>query len=128
MPSDEKQADAKPHISDGLKAAADTTKQIITLASGIVALTVTFAKEFKPANSELTVPYELKAAWVFYGLSLLLGVAVLLAITGSLANPAHPNAQAGAMGSNVRIPSFLMIACFVIAFALTIAAGFSVVR
>lgn len=36
-----------PQGTEGLKSAADSAKPVITLSSGIVALTVAFAKEFK---------------------------------------------------------------------------------
>ena len=49
---------------EGLKAAADLTKQIITLATGVAGLTVTFAKEFK-RGTDLPSPLALQLSWVF---------------------------------------------------------------
>lgn len=116
-------------IADGLKAAADAAKQVITLASGIAALTITFAKEFKPPDARLlAVPWQLKVAWLLYGATVFFGVWILYAISGSLANPNDPNAKLGPMGSNVRFPSMAMLICFVTALSLTIAAGFSIVH
>jgi hypothetical protein len=116
-------------VVEGLKASADAAKQVIALASGIVALTITFAKEFKPPEAKLlTVPCQMKLAWILYGATVFFGVWTLLAISGSLSDPAHPSAKLGPMGSNVRIPSFLMLLCFVAALGLTIAAGFSIVH
>lgn len=113
--------------TDGLKAAADTTKQIITLSTGIIALTVTFAKEFKPANTDLTVPASLEYAWLFFGLCLLFGVWTLMAITGSLSQVDMDGQARDANTSNIRIPSVLMILCFLVGVTLTILAGRTVV-
>ena len=112
-------------VTEGLKSAADSAKQVITLSSGVVALTVTFAKEFKGPGT-LTVLWELKLAWIFYGLTVLFGVWTLLAITGSLSSSDQSNK--GAMGCNVRLPGILMVLSFLSAFGLTIYAGFSIVR
>jgi hypothetical protein len=50
--------------AEGLKSAADATKQIMTLSTGITALTVTFAKEFKTGNALSArlkmIPFDLK--------------------------------------------------------------------
>jgi hypothetical protein len=113
---------------EGLKAAQETTKQILTLATGIATLTVTFAKEFKPADESLHVPLTLEVAWFFFAVSVLFGLWTLLAIVGAHNQLDQRNGSADAMASNIRVPALLMIVAFAVAFVLTLVAGGSVVR
>ncbi len=113
---------------EGLKAAHETTKQILTLATGIATLTVTFAKEFKPSGENLHVPITLEVAWLFYAVSVLFGLWTLLAIVGAHNLLDQGKGSVDAMASNVRIPALLMIVAFALAFVLTLVAGGSVVR
>jgi hypothetical protein len=73
--------------SEGLKAAADTTKQIITLSTGVIALTVTFLEKIvqpvAPSGSR-SVPWTIFGAWIVFGLAIVAGVATLGAVSGSL--------------------------------------------
>ena len=124
--------------SEGLKAAADTTKQIITLSTGVIALTVTFLeKVLQPsAGTMRSVPWSMFGAWIFFGLAILLGVATLGAITGSLnaldrkqnglpvAEVEQKAIESLANGRNVRIPASAMALLFLAAMALTIVTGF----
>jgi len=101
--------------------AADLTKQLITLSTGIVTITLLLSKD-------LTAPRWLAvAAWTFYLLSTVFGLWALMALTGTLAplkkNPARPaNAehQEFEIGRNVRIPSTLQVLIFGIATLLTL--------
>ena len=63
--------------------AADSTKLLITLSTGIIALTITFSKDF--IGSEVTYPiWPLITAWILYFLSVLFGIFTMLSLTGSL--------------------------------------------
>ncbi|MCU0983756.1 MAG: hypothetical protein MUC89_02285 [Acetobacteraceae bacterium] len=118
-----------PASREGLKSAYETCRQVITLATGIATVTVTFAKEFKPAGmAELAVPWSLQVAWGLYGLAVFFGLWAMLAITGSHNALDQGRGTTDAMASNIRIPSILMLATFVSAFALTLAAGAAIVR
>lgn len=112
----------------GLDAAFDCMKHITTLCTGIIALTVTFAKEFKPEGSDLAVPFELKIAWGVFTLSLILSLWSLLAITGSLNLVDKDPTQNDAMTSSIRIPSGSAILCFLIGVALTVYAALTITR
>ena len=123
---------------EGLKSAADTTKQIITLATGVIALTVTFLEKIvQPQTSAArAVPWTLFGAWILFGLAILFAVITLGAITGSLdaldrkqnglSTTASQDAAIGSLAncSNVRIPAVIMSFVFVGGMALTIATGF----
>jgi len=126
--------------SEGLKSVADTTKQIITLATGVLALTVTFLEKIvqPTATSAKHIPWPLFGAWVAFGLSIVASVAVLMAVSGSLdAMDRRMNGQelkdyqAKAVdelsnGANVRIPGLLMMIFFVLAMFLTVWTGIAV--
>lgn len=129
--------------AEGLKAAADTTKQIITLSTGVIALTITFLeKVIQPAtpSAARAVPWSMFAAWILFGLAILFGVVTLGAITGTLnALDRQQNGQtlnaaqtaavnSLAQGTNVQGPAFVMYGAFLSALAFTIWTGFAVMR
>lgn len=70
--------------------AQDVTKQVLTLATGIIAVTITFFKDFA-----LHAPGAAKAlmawSWVLYLASVIFGLWTLLALTG----PFSLSGQAG---------------------------------
>ncbi|HMT09450.1 MAG TPA: hypothetical protein PKA82_15725 [Pyrinomonadaceae bacterium] len=71
--------------------AADVTKQLITLASGIIAFTVTFNKDLLKGLN-VGASYEsivlIAFSWSFFLFSIISGIVVLLALTGELQPPA----------------------------------------
>lgn len=109
---------------DGLKAAADTAKQFISLSTGVVALTITFADKFSPESAEqLAVPLTLKLSWLAYGLSIIFGVATLMAITGTINQIDLGQENPGVNAQNIRIPALVMVLSFLVGLGLTISAG-----
>jgi hypothetical protein len=123
---------------EGLKAALETTKQIITLSIGVITLTVTFLEKIvqPTAIGARHVPATLKAAWICFGLAIGFAVWTLMAITGSMnsldrqARGLTMNedqkraAEALADGGNIQIPALMMLLLFAAGAALTIATGF----
>jgi hypothetical protein len=91
----------------GLERAYETTKQVVTLSSGIIAFTVTFAKEF-PGG----VPWSLRISWVLYCLSVMLGVWTLLAITGTF-DELDRGVESNPARANIRLPAMLMVLTFI---------------
>ena len=63
--------------------AADLTKQLITLSTGIITLTVTFSKDVFGAASSAELGW-LVATWVLFFLSIVFGLLTLMALTGNL--------------------------------------------
>lgn len=93
--------------------ASETTKQLLTLSTGIIALTITFAKDIL-----ISVPFSAKVflmlAWIVYVFSLLFGLLTLMALTGELQPPPPKEVAAAAdaekddkaaNGAEPRIPS-----------------------
>jgi hypothetical protein len=108
--------------------ASDLSKQLITLSTGIIALTITFAKDIlgpakKPANFLLLI------SWICYLLSIVFGIWCLMALTGTLAPiDSGDGKQALELGFNVRLPSSLQIITFIVATSLVVVFGGTYLR
>src|SRR5438093_11141888 len=105
--------------------ASDSTKQLTTLATGIVTLMITFSKDIVGGKPGLWPRLILAVAWFIYLLSIGFGIQTLLALTGTL-EPVGPQAQtckASIRGANVTIPSACQIVTFLIATLLTVVFG-----
>ena len=63
--------------------AADLTKQLITLSTGIITLTVTFSKDVFGAASSAELGW-LVVTWFLFFVSIVLGLLTLMALTGNL--------------------------------------------
>ncbi len=63
--------------------AADLTKQLITLSTAIITLTVTFSKDII-GKIDSSNRYLLLLSWIFFIISILLGLLTLMALTGNL--------------------------------------------
>jgi hypothetical protein len=98
--------------------ASDTSKQLITLATGLLALEITFAKDVI-VKLDAAAKCLIGTSWVLLLLSVIAGVWTLLALTGSLAQTSAPTAQS-IFGLNVRIPAILQILLFLGGLILTV--------
>lgn len=123
---------------EGLKAAQETTKQIIALSTGVIALTITFLEKIVQPDASIprSFPWTLKGGWICFGLAILFAMWTLMAITGTLNALDRKELKLSldddqtratnelAHGSNVRIPSMLMLFFFLVATSFTIGTGF----
>lgn len=105
-------------IKTAFEFARDTTNQLITLATGIIAIEITFAHDFVKSVAPEARRYAL-FSWLAFLLSVFFGVWTLLALTGTL-EPKQPTVAISIRGRNIRIPSALQIILFLIGLALTI--------
>lgn len=104
------------------QSARDTTKQFITLATGIIALEITFLTDVVKALDN-GVKLYVQLSWLSFLLSILFGIWTLMALTGTIAkrkNEKLPNIY----GSNVKLPSILQIVTFLAGLSLTVIFGF----
>src|SRR6266481_7617563 len=69
-----------PSGIEGLKASNTLTSQLITISSGLLAFTVTFAEKFTRKGEAITPPTALKIAWVCFAVTILLGFWTLMAL------------------------------------------------
>ena len=89
---------------EDLDFAQDLTKQIITLSAGIIALTITFVKDFLRASPPHLAKVFMGVSWLFYILAVIFGVWTLMGLTGSL-----DRGTTSPYGWNVRLRSLLQI-------------------
>jgi hypothetical protein len=111
--------------AEGLKVASETTKQVITLATGTLALTLTFAREFAPDDG--AVPVALKIAWLALLVCVGLGVMTLMAITSVVAQPPDNPKHRGAYNPNIRFAAAAMMLMFLVGLVSTTIAVWIVV-
>ena len=102
--------------------AQDVTKQVLTLATAIIAVTITFFKDFA-GHATYATKVVMGCSWIAYLVSVILGLWTLMALTGTL-QPLRPvDARLSIQGSNVRLPAFLQLIFFLIALILSVCAG-----
>lgn len=65
--------------------ATELTKQLLTLATGTVAITISFAKDIAPSSARCP-RWFLMAGWSLQALSVLAGLFALAALAGTLGN------------------------------------------
>lgn len=106
------------NIEKSFDFAADLSKQLITLASGIIAITVTFSKDIF-TGAPTCANNWMVASWIIFFISILGGIWSLMALTGTL-DPRNKEVKISIQGSNCRIPSLFQIVFFLVALALTI--------
>lgn len=111
----------------GLVSANDLAKQLITLATGILALSITFIKDVLKINGEV-VTWPLKTSWVAYLFSICFGIWNMMGITGStfraIADPTKPVTY----GFNVALPAVMQIMAFLAATSFLIWYGAKMLR
>ncbi len=92
---------------------SDLTKQLMTISSGMIALSITFLNDiFK--SSPTNRNWALKACWLFYLMTIVFGFWTLMGLTGGVSRlMSDPNAD-GAFEMNVKFPAFLQILSFLL--------------
>jgi hypothetical protein len=117
--------DAASQLIDGYKAGNELVKQLITLATGILALSITFTKDVLKLIPKATL--SLKVAWLLYLLSIICGIWAMMAFTGMIVGVAidglTDTVKNDRYGSSV-VPLSAQILSFVIATASLIRFGF----
>jgi hypothetical protein len=111
------------HIKRSFDLAAEATKQLITLSTAVLMLTATLFNHLFQASSRAKVC--IAVSWVGFLLSIIFGIATLLALTGTLAGGSKPGRALSITKPNVRIMSFTQIGFFLIGMGLVIAAAIS---
>jgi hypothetical protein len=112
--------------------ARDTVHQFITLATGIIALTITFSKDFigtvHPDVRVLAiVAWGLFLSSIFFGLWALMALTgTLVALTGTLEATRDLGTKLSIRGRNITIPASLQIVLFFLGLLFTIVFGIKV--
>ena len=112
------------HGTQAFTFAQETSKQIITLATGLIGVTVALLGQLKTVAHGQGLCL-LHFAWLCAGASVLFGVGTLMTLTGHLGQTSEP--EAGAIySSNVRLMASVQVLAFLGALGSTIAFGISV--
>jgi hypothetical protein len=106
-------ADLDP-VQLGFTFAKEVATQLITLSTGILALSITYHKDIVK-GAPLTSEGLLRSAWGAHLVSILGGVWTLMALTGTLM-PVDPKTRTTPLlfDGNVRIPASLQVVAFFI--------------
>jgi hypothetical protein len=102
---------------ESVKFAAETVKQVLTLSSAILVLTVTFAKDHLLKEGK-RVTWTLKASWVCFLVSALAGVWTLLTLTAEAGNP-----KPSIWKLNVALPTYVLNGALFLGLLFTVWAG-----
>lgn len=105
------------HVSKAFDIAQDASKQMLTVAAGIVVLTITFFDDFGK-HAPFSAKMLLAIAWIAYSLSIVFGIFTLQTLAGNLQ---HNNLTI--YKTNTLIFSIIQIATFLGALILTVIAG-----
>jgi len=125
-----KSATEKPGI-EGLKSIAELAKQIITLGSALIGVTVTFADKFREVATpgvRLAASPLLGWAWIAFVASILFAVLTLMAVTGSLNEIDQMGSESQPERGNTKIWAAPMLLSFLIGLILTAIAGWGAVH
>ena len=93
--------------------ASETTKQLITLSTALIALSITFEDNFSGSGNKTS----LLICWISLFVSVLFGIATLMALTGTLekcTEECDNPVKLSIYGKNVKRPSVLQILFFLI--------------
>jgi len=117
--------------AQGLAAASDVAKQIITLSTGVVTVTVAFFEKIEGSSPSPLAHGLIVASWILFILTILAAVVTLMGVTTRLdvvdqtdngeKDPRRP--APSAYDNPVRGPAAAMVVLFVFAMGLTAAAG-----
>lgn len=134
--------DMKENQKKAFDFASDVTKQLITLSTAIITITITFSKDIINF-ADTSVKNYLLWAWILFIATVFFGIWTLLALTGTLQplkkeknknddtsesknNDANDcESECSINSKNIRIPSMLQILCFIIALSFTIVYGYN---
>jgi hypothetical protein len=102
--------------------AQETSKQLITLATGVIGLTITFGKDF--VGSVHGFPRCLAVmSWALLLASVAFGLLTLMALTGSLEPAAGDPAAPSIRGGNVTVPAIIQVLLFFLGLLLAVLFG-----
>lgn len=109
-------------VQKSFEFAQDLTKQLITLATSIIAVEITFSKDLIQKLPDCA-RYCAITSWAAFMLSILFGIFTLMALTGNLTR-LEKGLPATIMSKNVTRPSKIQIFFFLLGLAFTICYGF----
>jgi hypothetical protein len=112
--------DLEARLAKAFELAAETVKQLLGLATAVLGVTATFAKDIVP-TSTVDAKRTLAAGWIMLLLSLLCGVAALMNMSGQLGSSKVKSPNIYASGVKVFVASQMVI--FVLGMSLIVASA-----
>lgn len=110
----------------GFAFAKDFAEQLITLSTGIIALSVAFTKDLVGRMPQRSSKY-LGATWFLFLISIMFGLMHLMALTGQLA-PVEISAPVAVIGFKPRLFGVLQVLAFLFATVSAVLYGFVALR
>lgn len=106
------------HARFAFASAAETSKQLLTLATGLLGLEITFVKEIfhDPTNLDVWI---LEASWVLLTGSLFAGLVTLMGLTG-LSGKADPPRAAAIYTGSIRAFAAVQVLLFLVGVVLSV--------
>ena len=98
--------------------AQDSSKLVITLSTGVVAVSITFMTDFAQSASH-AARIVMAVSWLFYIVSIIFGVMALYTLTGKLAGHEHEAVQDG----TIKLWAGGQLLAFVGGIVITVVAG-----
>ena len=112
---------SKSDLTDAEKtafeAARDSTKQLLSLATGVIALTITFSKDY--IGSGVPGRWLALSSWGLFLLSAFFGLWTLNALTGN-AGAVRPKSWLSIRSPNVTIPAGMQVLTFLLGLVMTV--------
>ncbi|WP_143626285.1 hypothetical protein [Streptomyces viridosporus] len=102
-----------------LTAASETSKHVLTLTTAVVTITISLAKDIVGKASSADLAW-LQLAWLAHAVSVLTGVATLLALAGTVD---EPDSARSIYSANIRLPAALQMASFGLGLAFVVIFG-----
>lgn len=101
-------------------AARDSSKQVLTLTTAILTLSITFSDKIVGLGNLTDADKStLRWAWAVFGVSMVFGIWTLLALTGSTAE----NGDESINDLSIRIPAIVQMLAFLAGVALFVVFG-----
>lgn len=105
--------------------ASDLAKQLITLSTGVLAISITFLKDIVGPEKLTTKPVLIRIlglSWFLLFITIVAGIWALSALTGTLA-PVGNDVRTLEIGVNARIPAGIQVLAFISSIFLLILFG-----
>jgi hypothetical protein len=114
-------------ITKSFELADELVKQLITISTAVIGLSVTFSKDMlgSPTHRTASVMW---VSWVLFFVSICFGIATMMALAGEAHKVAHGEVSGGIYQPQVKAMAAAHILTFLGAIVLLIAAGVIMVR
>src|SRR3954453_20892511 len=92
--------------------AQESTKQLLTLSTAVLALTLTFLKDVADRDAPKWI---ISVAWIGFVVSIVFGIATLMTLAGNMEGKDNSSTQPSIYEGNTRILAGLQVLTFVLA-------------